>query len=280
MKQGVEPADGSNCGRPAIPPAGVHRRISTPVDDAASAANRPGRPAATTAASRDRQMTAWKNNRCATRTVGHSPPFQDTTSAGKKMPNAGQFMTAERTRFALGNHVADLKQSPFRSGGSQVTSRSRPEFCAADTAAGDYAGDMNTPLPNVVRRLRSLAQASDGDALLVQAFVSRHDDDAFAELVRRHGPMVYGVCRRGWPIRTPPRSFPGDFSDTGPKGRRRKRPAHDRAVAPCGGLAGRTPGPSVFGPPTVSRIAHHPCRPQSGARRGLGPNVACSSMRN
>ncbi|MFL5341787.1 MAG: sigma-70 family RNA polymerase sigma factor [Gemmataceae bacterium] len=55
---------------------------------------------------------------------------------------------------------------------------------------------MNTPLPNVVRRLRSLAQPATGDAALVQAFATRRDEGAFAELVRRHGPMVYGVCRR------------------------------------------------------------------------------------
>jgi RNA polymerase sigma factor, sigma-70 family len=55
---------------------------------------------------------------------------------------------------------------------------------------------MNTPLPKVVRRLRSLAQPVTGDGALVQAFASRRDEGAFAELVRRHGLMVYGVCRR------------------------------------------------------------------------------------
>jgi DNA-directed RNA polymerase specialized sigma24 family protein len=40
-----------------------------------------------------------------------------------------------------------------------------------------------------------------GDAELLAAFASHRDSDAFAVLVRRHGPMVYGVCRR-W-LRTP-----------------------------------------------------------------------------
>jgi RNA polymerase sigma factor (sigma-70 family) len=34
------------------------------------------------------------------------------------------------------------------------------------------------------------------DADLLGAFVASRDPDAFAELVRRHGPMVLGVCRR------------------------------------------------------------------------------------
>jgi RNA polymerase sigma factor (sigma-70 family) len=34
------------------------------------------------------------------------------------------------------------------------------------------------------------------DAALLRAFVARHDEAAFAELVRRYGPMVLGVCRR------------------------------------------------------------------------------------
>jgi RNA polymerase sigma factor (sigma-70 family) len=53
---------------------------------------------------------------------------------------------------------------------------------------------MNTPLPlQVVQRIRGLAAP---DSQLLQAFLNRRDDEAFAELVRRHGPMVYSVCRR------------------------------------------------------------------------------------
>ncbi|MBL8793235.1 MAG: RNA polymerase sigma factor, partial [Planctomycetia bacterium] len=34
------------------------------------------------------------------------------------------------------------------------------------------------------------------DAELLAGFVVRHDQDAFAELVRKHGPLVYRACRR------------------------------------------------------------------------------------
>src|SRR5579862_3228906 len=34
------------------------------------------------------------------------------------------------------------------------------------------------------------------DQVLLDRFASTRDGDSFAELVRRHGGMVYGVCRR------------------------------------------------------------------------------------
>src|SRR5947207_3089993 len=50
----------------------------------------------------------------------------------------------------------------------------------------------------VVQRLRQLigggADATDRD--LLERFVQTHEEAAFAEIVRRHGPLVLGVARR------------------------------------------------------------------------------------
>jgi RNA polymerase sigma factor (sigma-70 family) len=51
-----------------------------------------------------------------------------------------------------------------------------------------------------IRSLRRAALAREGgaltDAQLLACYVARHDEAAFEGLVRRHGPMVLGVCRR------------------------------------------------------------------------------------
>jgi len=48
-----------------------------------------------------------------------------------------------------------------------------------------------------VRRTPAKPPTDDAtDAELIDHFVSRRDHNAFAILVRRHGPMVFGVCRR------------------------------------------------------------------------------------
>ena len=47
-----------------------------------------------------------------------------------------------------------------------------------------------------VSALLRLASAQETDALLLDRFLTATDADAFAELVRRHGPMVLATCRR------------------------------------------------------------------------------------
>jgi hypothetical protein len=57
-----------------------------------------------------------------------------------------------------------------------------------------------TPLGTVLDNLRRCvlrrdeAALTDGD--LLECFVTRRDEAAFEALLRRHGPMVLGVCRR------------------------------------------------------------------------------------
>src|SRR5215471_16159577 len=52
----------------------------------------------------------------------------------------------------------------------------------------------------ILQRLRQTAFVPDGaemtDGRLLDSFIARKDESAFAALVRRHGPMVLGVCRR------------------------------------------------------------------------------------
>src|SRR5262249_49937220 len=61
----------------------------------------------------------------------------------------------------------------------------------------DMAMSREHPVLRFLRGIRSGSGAAGGsDAQLLAAFGSRGDEQAFAELVRRHGPMVFGVCAR------------------------------------------------------------------------------------
>src|SRR5262245_9968926 len=54
-------------------------------------------------------------------------------------------------------------------------------------------------LAGVIPRLRNIAlvsQDTTSDAELLERFVAYRDELAFESLVRRHGPMVFAVCRR------------------------------------------------------------------------------------
>ena len=55
-------------------------------------------------------------------------------------------------------------------------------------------------MSKVVSHLRRTVLLRDGagltDGQLLEEYVSRRDEEALAALVRRHGPMVWGVCRR------------------------------------------------------------------------------------
>ena len=52
------------------------------------------------------------------------------------------------------------------------------------------------PLVQLLRQFRLQRGGTTTDAELLELFISQRDEDAFETLVRRHGPMVLGVCRR------------------------------------------------------------------------------------
>jgi RNA polymerase sigma factor (sigma-70 family) len=60
------------------------------------------------------------------------------------------------------------------------------------------ANDMPMQLGSVIHNLRRtvLAPAGASDGRLLERFVAVRDEAAFEALLRRHGPMVFGVCRR------------------------------------------------------------------------------------
>ena len=58
------------------------------------------------------------------------------------------------------------------------------------------AGSTPRALVRLVRRLAAPRAGGGDDAALLARFTAAGDEEAFAELVRRHGPMVRAVCRR------------------------------------------------------------------------------------
>src|SRR5437016_5365129 len=57
-----------------------------------------------------------------------------------------------------------------------------------------------TQMNRIVEHLRHTVRARDGaslgDAQLLDGFIAHRDEAAFEAIVRRHGPMVLGVCLR------------------------------------------------------------------------------------
>src|SRR5262245_56344315 len=72
-----------------------------------------------------------------------------------------------------------------------------------------------SPLRAVVRHLRRLAGAGDGppssDAELVRRYTERHDEAAFAEIVQRHGPLVWACCHGSLPTADADDAFQATF---------------------------------------------------------------------
>src|SRR3954463_4669559 len=58
------------------------------------------------------------------------------------------------------------------------------------------ASQLNRVLKHLERQALPFGVAGLSDGTLLNAFVAQRDEGAFEFLVRRHGPMVLGVCQR------------------------------------------------------------------------------------
>ncbi len=58
------------------------------------------------------------------------------------------------------------------------------------------SSDFGTVLRRWLQSLDGSANSQASDGQLLERFVQQRDEAAFAALVRRHGPLVYGVCRK------------------------------------------------------------------------------------
>src|SRR5213592_4770513 len=57
-------------------------------------------------------------------------------------------------------------------------------------------GQMNGVIQHLRKAVLVRDEASPTDGQLLEDYLSRRDEAALAILVRRHGPLVWGVCRR------------------------------------------------------------------------------------
>src|SRR5262249_20855631 len=86
----------------------------------------------------------------------------------------------------------------------EIRPRTLDQFTRRDTLSGKSSVTetrvmVTGPKTDVLRQVRRFLWLTDGgagDDQLLEAFLGRGDEAAFAALVGRYGPMVLGVCRR------------------------------------------------------------------------------------
>src|SRR3954452_20029484 len=98
----------------------------------------------------------------------------------------------------MGTDLRSVRRCPVGAP-AEIDRRSVPTtfFQMSHSRTGQLTG-MGTTMPTAAVDLLRLAAGGDdrSDAQLLDDFVRRRDPAAVAAIVRRHGPMVWGVCRR------------------------------------------------------------------------------------
>jgi RNA polymerase sigma factor (sigma-70 family) len=100
------------------------------------------------------------------------------------------------------NRSASGRLTGLASRGEEIESKPLPrDTTIFGTGHRLEVADMPSgQLGTLVEYLRRVAAPQDAaaapDGLLVERFATRRDEAAFAALVQRHGPLVWGVCRR------------------------------------------------------------------------------------
>ncbi len=142
---------------------------------------------------------------------------------------------------------------------------------------------LNSILRNIGHRVAHERQPADTDAMLLERFFKERESEAFELLLRRHGPMVLGVCRRILAERPGcGRRFPGHLSDPVAQGRAFRSARQAGQLAVHGGLPR---GPAR----KLNRTRRRDCERQAMALQTcphrsrnlmIAENCGPSSMRN
>src|SRR5579872_6952895 len=157
-----------------------------------------------------------------------------------------------------------------------------------------------TPLLHYVRRFHGAAEGpACGDGRLLERFALGGEEAAFEALLRRHGPMVLGVCRRllrdahaaedafqatflvlvrkAGALRRPCAPAPGRWPGRRPRPRARRAAAGGRRRAPSARVAAAAPRRRPPRPPgRTAPAAGRRRRPGPRPRRGSGGRSAAA----